>query len=191
MRKSCALVLLLAVLAAAWWWLHGHHDEGNDPLAYGPADTPYVFASTKALSAEQARAMLRQYGLSSDVLALILTPAKAALLAGNRADDTLARLLAALEAEFGGKSLEQIEALLGVRLGGRNVFYGLGLTPVVRIELNQPQAFAQTVARVEQQAGKRLPQAQIDGTQRSEEHTSELQSLMRYSYAVFCWKKKK
>src|SRR3546814_2047834 len=26
---------------------------------------------------------------------------------------------------------------------------------------------------------------------RSEEHTSELQSLMRISYAVFCWKKKK
>src|SRR3546814_2444995 len=26
--------------------------------------------------------------------------------------------------------------------------------------------------------------------QRSEEHTSELQSLMRISYAVFCWKKK-
>src|SRR3546814_3694061 len=30
----------------------------------------------------------------------------------------------------------------------------------------------------------------IDGT-RSEEHTSELQSLMRISYAVFCLKKKK
>src|SRR3546814_5856768 len=28
-------------------------------------------------------------------------------------------------------------------------------------------------------------------TQRSEEHTSELQSLMRTSYAVFCMKKKK
>src|SRR3546814_1927062 len=27
--------------------------------------------------------------------------------------------------------------------------------------------------------------------QRSEEHTSELQSLMRISYAVLCWKKKK
>src|SRR3546814_6643306 len=27
--------------------------------------------------------------------------------------------------------------------------------------------------------------------QRSEEHTSELQSLMRISYAVYCWKKKK
>src|SRR3546814_2177887 len=29
------------------------------------------------------------------------------------------------------------------------------------------------------------------GGQRSEEHTSELQSLMRISYAVFCLKKKK
>src|SRR3546814_2929001 len=29
------------------------------------------------------------------------------------------------------------------------------------------------------------------GTHRSEEHTSELQSLMRISYAVFCLKKKK
>src|SRR3546814_540707 len=30
----------------------------------------------------------------------------------------------------------------------------------------------------------------INGLQRSEEHTSELQSLMRISYAVFCLKKK-
>src|SRR3546814_5524937 len=36
-------------------------------------------------------------------------------------------------------------------------------------------------------------QADIDklGVGRSEEHTSELQSLMRISYAVFCLKKKK
>src|SRR3546814_7622248 len=31
----------------------------------------------------------------------------------------------------------------------------------------------------------------VDGAGRSEEHTSELQSLMRNSYAVFCLKKKK
>src|SRR3546814_5714474 len=35
-----------------------------------------------------------------------------------------------------------------------------------------------------------LPDPDIDDT-RSEEHTSELQSLMRISYAVFCLKKKK
>src|SRR3546814_4390883 len=36
------------------------------------------------------------------------------------------------------------------------------------------------------------PEARVDvGGERSEEHTSELQSLMRISYAVFCLKKKK
>src|SRR3546814_9352571 len=51
-----------------------------------------------------------------------------------------------------------------------------------------------------QQVGKRCPCpddvarcARIDALDeaRSEEHTSELQSLMRISYAVFCLKKKK
>src|SRR3546814_9795211 len=36
-----------------------------------------------------------------------------------------------------------------------------------------------------------LLRAQILNFDRSEEHTSELQSLMRISYAVFCLKKKK
>src|SRR3546814_3959903 len=35
------------------------------------------------------------------------------------------------------------------------------------------------------------PMGHTRGTYRSEEHTSELQSLMRISYAVFCLKKKK
>src|SRR3546814_8106612 len=36
-----------------------------------------------------------------------------------------------------------------------------------------------------------IPQLGVDLVLRSEEHTSELQSLMRISYAVFCLKKKK
>src|SRR3546814_8759299 len=35
------------------------------------------------------------------------------------------------------------------------------------------------------------PPRRLEGGWRSEEHTSELQSLMRISYAVFCLKKKK
>src|SRR3546814_3344869 len=35
------------------------------------------------------------------------------------------------------------------------------------------------------------PGVTVERKQRSEEHTSELQSLMRISYAVFCLKKKK
>src|SRR3546814_2053200 len=36
-----------------------------------------------------------------------------------------------------------------------------------------------------------LPGVALRASYRSEEHTSELQSLMRISYAVFCLKKKK
>src|SRR3546814_4162611 len=46
----------------------------------------------------------------------------------------------------------------------------------------------------QRQRSQALPQRQssilLPRRIRSEEHTSELQSLMRISYAVFCWKKK-
>src|SRR3546814_9669862 len=40
------------------------------------------------------------------------------------------------------------------------------------------------------QEGPELRRATVIGDHRSEEHTSELQSLMRISYAVFCLKNK-
>src|SRR3546814_4928056 len=48
---------------------------------------------------------------------------------------------------------------------------------------------AQGERRLSRQQRSQLQGALLDG--RSEEHTSELQSLMRISYAVFCLKKKK
>src|SRR3546814_5666416 len=41
-----------------------------------------------------------------------------------------------------------------------------------------------------QSSGRTARPARATGLPRSEEHTSELQSLMRISYAVFCLKKK-
>src|SRR3546814_3087058 len=52
-----------------------------------------------------------------------------------------------------------------------------------------PSRPAGTTATGESSPGK-LPRSSIGTKQRSEEHTSELQSLMRISYAVFCLKKK-
>src|SRR3546814_3903862 len=51
----------------------------------------------------------------------------------------------------------------------------------IRIE-EEPEVGVLQRCRIEQAVAK---------AQRSEEHTSELQSLMRISYAVFCLKKKK
>src|SRR3546814_8441960 len=66
-----------------------------------------------------------------------------------------------------------------------------------------PQAEIDQGARAEQRLADRrrdparlfgrgiVERAIVDQPARSEEHTSELQSLMRISYAVFCLKKKK
>src|SRR3546814_9847431 len=70
------------------------------------------------------------------------------------------------------------------------------------LEINPRHALVQALAAqvgrdgagavVEDAAWLLLDQARIiEGEPRSEEHTSELQSLMRISYAVFCLKKKK
>src|SRR3546814_11716341 len=51
------------------------------------------------------------------------------------------------------------------------------------------RAFLHVAGTVGHEHGAEAELKGIDG--RSEEHTSELQSLMRISYAVFCLKKKK
>src|SRR3546814_5719187 len=63
-------------------------------------------------------------------------------------------------------------------------------------ERNNALARKSPIIEVERTELEALPQDRracrfTDGNRRSEEHTSELQSLMRISYAVFCLKKKK
>src|SRR3546814_5452088 len=52
-------------------------------------------------------------------------------------------------------------------------------------------AFRMPLARIMGETGGMGKQGGCHEAFRSEEHTSELQSLMRISYAVFCLKKKK
>src|SRR3546814_1131376 len=62
--------------------------------------------------------------------------------------------------------------------------------------LGRPEEYAQLVESIVRNPMLNGEVIRLDGairmaTKRSEEHTSELQSLMRISYAVFCLKKKK
>src|SRR3546814_5645944 len=53
-----------------------------------------------------------------------------------------------------------------------------------------PDGVPRSIDLISGSGSRRLDRAATDAV-RSEEHTSELQSLMRISYAVFCLKKKK
>src|SRR3546814_1681377 len=70
---------------------------------------------------------------------------------------------------------------LGCRHGDERATRDLGTVMAVGVEIGKARG------------RRRQPQASTTETfscARSEEHTSELQSLMRISYAVFCLKKK-
>src|SRR3546814_2280054 len=70
---------------------------------------------------------------------------------------------------------------------GRQAFPEVG-----ELVLDRGDRFPRILARAQDHhaAGNLALTVQL-GDARSEEHTSELQSLMRISYDVFCWKKQK
>src|SRR3546814_4726182 len=91
---------------------------------------------------------------------------------------------------------------LNVSLGRRNPDFGNVVSvmgsvtlPIFAGRRQEPRiaaAEAQAAAALAERADAlRELEAQFEADLRSEEHTSELQSLMRISYAVFCLKKKK
>src|SRR3546814_4616034 len=63
--------------------------------------------------------------------------------------------------------------------------------PPLLWERLQPRAFSRTIAASMPREGTARIASPRLSRERSEEHTSELQSLMRISYAVSCLKKKK
>src|SRR3546814_10469951 len=71
-----------------------------------------------------------------------------------------------------------------IKLANADLFL-VGKTRGHRPAGNQNRRYMAKAKRADQQAGHDL----VANAQRSEEHTSELQSLMRISYAVFCLKK--
>src|SRR3546814_3353633 len=96
---------------------------------------------------------------------------------------TDARLREALAGLAGNPSAEPTVAALARAAGvGRNIIYThhAGVLDGLRALQSQRAGANETTAR----------EADRTRSARSEEHTSELQSLMRISYAVFCLKKK-
>src|SRR3546814_5591069 len=72
-----------------------------------------------------------------------------------------------------------VDERVGRQVAGRAVDLGLDRADIA--DATADKGIAEFIARINTRRALR----------RSEEHTSELQSLMRISYAVFCLKKKK
>src|SRR3546814_7438645 len=100
------------------------------------------------------------------------------------------RLEAHLGLEHRDRPFEEVFFLAGVEAPGLDVFDALPAVGLVDTYIDLIAVDIGKLAFIrpfeQDRTGDRL-----FGAERSEEHTSELQSLMRSSYAVFCLKKKK
>src|SRR3546814_4240714 len=98
-----------------------------------------------------------------------------------------------------GHELKQLRQLKEIRLRGAEAYYDLGVAYSVgqgdvKVDLVQAHKWFNLAAMAgmrQAQEDRAFVAADMTAAQRSEEHTSELQSLMRISYAVFCLKNKK
>lgn len=134
------------------------NESPTDPLAFVPADSPYVIANQKGTPRAITEGWLKMYGVSFEEL---------------YADMAKDPELQAVEGDFGvwlrallpeiGKmtSIAGIESM-GLKPEGRYALYGYGLLPVYRFELGDAAKFAESVARIEGRAGKKLETRKLD-----------------------------
>ena len=157
-RAAPAVVLALFALLAACG--KQQPTAQDTPLAFVPADAPYAYANLEPLPAavteQWSRPMQEYWPTMFGMYEGMLADAK------NSMDDrTRTIVLALLEEVKTHDSWDKLREI-GIKPDARVAFYGIGLVPVVRVELGNAGAFRAEVARVEQNAGAKLPVAKID-----------------------------
>jgi hypothetical protein len=171
MRKAIAAIAVAAALAAGAWFVFNRDGQragpatgsgdATAPLAFVPADTPYVFANLEPLPQDKLDAWLQQSEAAVEMWRTQFDQAYAKYAQADEAS-TAKPWLDALDAEFRGKTVKQSMQHLGLDLHALSAVYGVGLVPVARLALADPEAFRAFVARVEAKAGSKIPAAKIE-----------------------------
>jgi hypothetical protein len=178
MRKILILVLLAALVVGGGLYFMrrggtpgdagaegnggGGSVDRNAPLAFVPANTPYVFANIEPFPAAITARWMQQFDVAARVWQsqLALGIAK---LEQTRPEAEELKWLRAVNAELEGKTMEQVFDALGYDLQGRFALYGVGLVPVMRISLADPEKFKAFIARLEKHVGSAFPRGTVAG----------------------------
>jgi len=180
-RGGLVLAALLCVSAC------GGKVDRDAPLAFVPADTPWVFANLEPVPESIRARYEKQMQAAWPVMIGMFDGALADLEKIPPADDDSvtvweaspgagAAATAAAKASVATEAARMLKAVLdelrtldtpakwravGVSPDARGAFYGIGLLPVMRAELSDPQAFRALVARIEEKVGSKLATAQV------------------------------
>lgn len=128
-----------------------------------PADTPYVLAGLEPLPEAYVQRQYLDRAAQYERLFRLLIRARKRHPAAFAKLDWRARFAFALIDELGGKLSRSSLARLGITLTPRYALYGIGLLPVVRIELADPDAFRAAAGRIVRRLGVAVRTRHIRG----------------------------
>jgi hypothetical protein len=173
MKRILAIVLLVAAAGALGWYVlrdgtqPGRQSavriEAGAPLSFVPADTPYVLGNLMPTPPEVAARWYAQLDGMLEMYAAQFEQLRTTMAASGDTDPKLAALLDLLGDELAGKPPREWGAALGFGDDTRLALYGLGVVPVLRVELADPGRFRALLGRLEAALGEALPEHELDG----------------------------
>lgn len=155
-------LIIVAVIAAAFGAASCSKDQPDNPLAYAPAQSPYLFANVEPVPAaaidmwmKNAEQMMPMYEKMLDTMVVQLESATPEALG--------VRVIKAARDEFKGKFNRAGMESFGFSMSTRSAVYGIGLIPVMRLELSNPDAFKAFIGRMETKVGQKLVTGKVGG----------------------------
>ena len=138
-------------------------ENTNPLLAYVPADTAYVFADLESVPKEITDAFVTRFQPAMDVMSKRVEQFQNDFAAGEYQDNAIAQLATAVLDELGGDlSADNLEKF-GIDLQAHYAFYGMGVFPVMRFELNDAQELRNAIGRIEAKMGTQIPVRTFNG----------------------------
>ncbi len=168
LARTGILTLAAAVALAAC----GKKTDNDAPIAFVPADTPYVIAALEPIPDATAKQLMAQaqsmWSAAFPIIDQSFEQITTSLAAGDdeSPDAKLAaekglRVLKAILDEVRDRDTAEKWKEIGFGTQVRSAVYGVGALPVLRMEIVDPDALRALVARVEQKSGTKLDTARI------------------------------
>src|SRR5690606_25867291 len=132
------------------------------PLAYVPAETPYVFANIESLPESTVQAYADMLKPVDEAYRKLLADIRTEVEQSEESAEEKRKILGLIDLASDKLSIEGWENI-GFSRRGRTAFYGVGAMPVLRIELGDPAKLRAFIAEVEALAGKPIPTAEVEG----------------------------
>lgn len=147
-------ITLLALSAAVLAACGKSAPNDGQPLTYAPADTPYAYANLepqpKAMIDWSSRQMQATWPTLIGMYERLTNDA-------SKLDEREKKIIGAILDELRTRDTADKLREVGYKADARIAVYGVGLIPVLRIELSDPAAFKAMIARVETKIGEKVP----------------------------------